>query len=378
MNTYKVTLTKEERDQLTEITRTGTHAARKIIHALILLNVDRGTYNAEQQINEEVCKVLKIGMRTIDRVKKRFVEEGLEAALKMAPTSREYEKLVDGDMEAHLIALACGEPPKGYARWSLRLLADRLVELRIADNISYETVRRTPKKNELKPWKSIGWVIPAKENGEFVAAMEKVLDVYRRPYNPMRPVVCMDESPKQLIGETRVPIPMSKGHDRKCDYEYERLGVCNIFLANEPLAGFRTVKITEKKCKVDWAEFIKEIADEHYPEADLITLVMDNLGTHTPGAFYERYEPAEAKRILDRFEFVFTPKHGSWLDMAEIELNVLNNQCLGRRIDSIDKVREEVEAWKKARNGFDKKINWQFTKEKARIKLKRLYPSYES
>ena len=149
MNTYKVTLTQEERDQLTEITRTGTHAARKFIHALILLNVDRGTYNAEQQINEEVCKVLKIGMRTIDRVKKRFVEEGLEAALKMAPTSREYEKLVDGDMEAHLITLACGEPPKGYERWSLRLLADRLVELRVADKISYETVRRTLKNTNL-------------------------------------------------------------------------------------------------------------------------------------------------------------------------------------------------------------------------------------
>jgi len=149
MNTYKVTLTQEERNQLTEITRTGTHAARKIIHALILLNVDRGPYNTEQQINEDICKVLKIGMRTIDRVKKRFVEEGLDAALKMAPTSREYDKLVDGDMEAHLIALACGEPPKGYARWSLRLLADQLVELRIADNISYETVRRTLKKTNL-------------------------------------------------------------------------------------------------------------------------------------------------------------------------------------------------------------------------------------
>ena len=207
--------------------------------------------------------------------------------------------------------------------------------------------------------------------------MEKVLDVYTKPYDQMRPVVCMDESPKQLIGETRVPIPMGKGHDRKCDYEYERLCVCNIFLANEPLAGYRTVKITDKKCKVDWAEFIKEIADKHYPEAELITLVMDNLGTHTPGAFYERFEPAEAKRILDRFEFVFTPKHGSWLDMAEIELNVLNNQCLGRRIDSIDKVRDEVEAWEKARNGFNKKINWQFTTDKARIKLRRLYPSYD-
>ena len=149
MNTYKVTLTKEERDQLTEMTRTGTHAVRKIIHSLILLNVDRGPYNTEKQINEEVCKVLKIGMRTIDRVKKRFVEEGLDAALKMAPTSRVYDKLVDGDMEAHLIALACGEPPKGYARWSLRLLADKLVELRISDGISYETVRRTLKKTNL-------------------------------------------------------------------------------------------------------------------------------------------------------------------------------------------------------------------------------------
>lgn len=151
MNTYKVTLTKEERDQLTEMTRTGTHAARKIIHALILLNVDRGSH-VGSQINEDISKVLKIGMRTIDRVKKRFVEEGLESALKMAPTSRVYDKLVDGDMEAHLIALACGEPPNGFARWSLRLLADKLVELRITESISHETVRRTLKKTNLSLW----------------------------------------------------------------------------------------------------------------------------------------------------------------------------------------------------------------------------------
>ena len=149
MNTYKVTLTKEERDQLTEMTRTGTHAAKKIIHALILLNVDRGPNNPENQINEDICKILKIGMRTIDRVKKRFVEEGFEAALQMAPTTRVYDQLVDGDMEAHLVALACGEPPEGYARWSLRLLADKLVEQRIIDTISHETVRRTLKKTNL-------------------------------------------------------------------------------------------------------------------------------------------------------------------------------------------------------------------------------------
>jgi len=149
MNTYKVNLTKEERDELTEITRTGSHAAKKIIHALILLNVDYGQYAAERQTNEEICKVLKISMRTIDRVKKRFVEEGLEAALKIAPTSRIYEKMVDRDMEAHLIALACGDPPAGSARWSLRLLADKLVELDVAESISYETVRRTLKKTNL-------------------------------------------------------------------------------------------------------------------------------------------------------------------------------------------------------------------------------------
>ena len=154
MNTYKVTLTKEEREALTDITRSGKHAAKKIIHALILLNVDRGPFTDEKQTNEEICKILKIGMRTIDRVKKRFVEDGLEAALKMAPTSRIYEKLVDGDMEAHLIALACGNPPEGYARWSLRLLANKLVELEVAESISYETVRRTLKKTNLSLGKS--------------------------------------------------------------------------------------------------------------------------------------------------------------------------------------------------------------------------------
>ncbi|MBP9000388.1 MAG: IS630 family transposase [Bacteroidales bacterium] len=232
------------------------------------------------------------------------------------------------------------------------------------------------KKNELKPWKVKGWVIPPQGNGEFVACMERVLDIYKRPYNAKRPVVCMDESPKQLIGETRKPIPMIEGHERKCDYEYERLGVCNIFIASEPLVGYRKVKITPCKCKTDWAEFIEQIANQ-YPEAEKITLIMDNLGTHTPGALYERFEPEKAKRLWDRFEFIYTPKHGSWLNMAEIELNVLNNQCLGRRIRTIEEVSKESEAWALARNRQEKTINWQFTTDHARIKLKRLYPSYD-
>ena len=173
-------------------------------------------------------------------------------------------------------------------------------------------------------------MIPPEQNGSFVANMEMVLDVYRRPFDPLYPVICMDESPKQLIAETKVPIPASPGNMAKQDYEYKRCGVCNVFLSCEPLAGKRTVKITERKTKLDWACFIEEIADQ-YESAEKITLVMDNLNTHNPGALYESFSPDKAKALWDRFQFVYTPKHGSWLNMAEIELNVLTGQCLKRR-----------------------------------------------
>ena len=227
----------------------------------------------------------------------------------------------------------------------------------------------------MKPWKVIGWVIPPKHNSHFVAAMEKVLDVYKRAYNRLFPIVCMDESPKQLIRETRSSISMKPGQDRKEDFEYERCGVVNIFLASEPLQGKRYVEVTERKTKNDWAKFIRDIADVWYPNAEKITLVMDNLATHTAAAFYEVFHPKEAKRILDRFEFVYTPKHGSWLNMAEIELNVLTGQCLNRKIDNIETIRKEVNAWQKHRNNKECKINWQFTYKDARIKLKKLYPT---
>jgi len=205
--------------------------------------------------------------------------------------------------------------------------------------------------------------------------MESVLDVYKTPYNKAIPVVCMDESPKQLIKESRLPIARKPGSEAKADYEYERCGVANIFMANEPLAGKRYVKVTERKTKIDWAAFIKEIADEHYPSAIKIRLVMDNLATHKPAALYEAFPPQEAKRIWDRFEFIYTPKHGSWLNMAEIELNVLMGQCLDRRIDDIDIMKQEAKAWQKDRNNKEATINWQFTNDKARIKLKKLYPT---
>ena len=220
-------------------------------------------------------------------------------------------------------------------------------------------------------------MIPPDQNGNFVACMEKVLEVYKRPYDRLFPVVCMDESPKQLISETKTPIPAAPGQIAKYDYEYKRCGMCNIFMANEPLVGKRLVKITERKTKIDWAYFLEDIA-KIYGEAKKITLVMDNLNTHNPGSFYEAFLPPKAKQLWDRFEFVFTPKHGSWLNMAEIELNVLTGQCLNRRIDNIDDVRRETTAWQKYRNNRKSNVNWQFTADDARIKLARLYPSIDT
>jgi len=205
--------------------------------------------------------------------------------------------------------------------------------------------------------------------------MESVLDVYKTPYDKRFPVVCMDESPKQLIKQTRIPIARKPGQDAKEDYEYARSGVANIFMANEPLKGKRFVKVLKRKTKKEWAHFAKDIADKYYPKAEKIRLVMDNLNTHKPSALYETFPPQEAKRIWDRFEFIYTPKHGSWLNMAEIELNVLMGQCLNRRIDDMTTIRKEAKAWQQSRNNKKAKINWQFRTDDARIKLKKLYPT---
>jgi len=203
--------------------------------------------------------------------------------------------------------------------------------------------------------------------------MEQVLDVYKRPYDADFPVVCMDESPKQLIEAVREE-KMEQGKEKRIDYEYIRHGVANVFLANEPLKGQRLVEITQRKTKKDWAKFVKQI-EEMYPTAQRITLIMDNFKTHSIGAFYETFEPEEAKRLIDRFEFINTPRHGSWLNMAEIELRILNSQCLNRHIATIDEMAQEVKAWQEHSNNKKRAINWQFTNTDARIKLKRLYPA---
>jgi transposase len=207
--------------------------------------------------------------------------------------------------------------------------------------------------------------------------MEDVLEVYTRPYDPRYPQVCMDEVSKRLLRDTRQLLPMEPGKPERRDYEYERGGVVNLFLFCEPLQSKRWVDVTERRTKVDWAQQIKELVDERYPEAKRIVLVMDNLNTHTPASLYEAFDPAEAKRLAEKLEIHYTPKHGSWLNIAEIELSVLSRQCLDRRVADFETLRAEVEAWQERRDAAANKIDWRFGTEDARIKLKRLYPSLQ-
>lgn len=207
--------------------------------------------------------------------------------------------------------------------------------------------------------------------------MEDVLDVYKRPYDPKRPNVCLDETSKQLIGETRIPVLARPGQPAHHDFEYKRNGVANLFMIFEPLAGKRHVKVTQRRTKIDWAYCVREMVDQIYPDAEQIVLVMDNLNTHNKSSLYEAFEPAEAKRIADKLEIHYTPKHGSWLDMAEIELGILSRQCLSRRIDNMEQLKNEVAAWETIRNTAEAKVNWRFTTDDARIKLKKLYPSFD-
>jgi DDE superfamily endonuclease len=221
------------------------------------------------------------------------------------------------------------------------------------------------------------WCIPPDANAEFVWRMEDVLAVYKLPYDPDFPLVCMDESSKQLVAEVRTPQEVKPGRVRREDNEYERKGVCNLFMFVEPLRGWRHVWVTEQRRKVEWARCVKKLLEEHYPRAKKVRLVCDNLNTHTGGALYQAFPAAVAKSLCDRLEFHPTPKHGSWLNIAETELSVLAGQCLDRRMDSAAFVTTEVAAWEEERNRLEAKVRWQFTMEDARVKLEKLYPVIE-
>jgi len=218
------------------------------------------------------------------------------------------------------------------------------------------------------------YCIPPEQNAAFVTCMEDVLDIYQKPYDKEFPVVCMDEKPYQLLGEARDPIPMQSGEPKRIDNEYVRNGTCSIFIFTEPLAGFRHVSARERRTKLDWAHEVKELLTVHYPNTPKVCLVMDNLNTHNLSSLYEAFEPQEARALAKRLEIHYTPKHGSWLNIAEIELSVLSSQCLSRRIDSLTKLNSQASIWEHDRNQNQKSVDWQFTTADARTKLKRLYP----
>jgi hypothetical protein len=365
---YIVKLSDAEQDLLKSMTTSGTQRVRKVMRANILLNANAGW------LDQEISKAMRASVPTIERVRQRYVEEGMEGALTAHHTTRKYQHLLDGAQEAHLIALACGQPPAGYRRWSLRLLASEMVKLDYIEELSYGTVRNMMESNELKPWLKEEWCIPPEQNAEFVYHMEDVLDVYHRPFDPERPMICFDETPVQLISETRQAIPMQTGHPTRYDYEYCRQGTANLFMFFAPLLNWRHVQVTEHRTKKDWAWCMHDLVYRYFPNVKRCIVVEDNLNTHSPAALYEVFEPAKAKSILDRLEFHFTPKHGSWLNMAEIELSVISRQCLSGYISDTITLERETSAWENERNAKGATVEWRFTTSDARIKLKKLYP----
>jgi transposase len=363
---YRVELDEAERAQLKAMLNGGRHAARKIKRAQILLAADAGAGD------EEIARTVSIGGSTVYRTKRRFVEGNLEAALSEEPRPGAPRKL-SGKQRALLVAVACSSPPHGRKRWTLDLLAGEMVRLTEHDAVSRETVRRRLAEDDLKPWRRDMWCIP-QIDGTYVARMEDVLDLYAEPADPDRPVVCFDESPTQLIGETRASIPPEPGQPERYDCEYRRNGTANLFVFLDAHRSWRHVKVTEQRTAKDFAVCMRDLVDTHYPKAQLIRVVLDNLSTHNAGALYETFPAAEAHRILRRLEFHHTPKHASWLNMVEIEIGVLRGQCLDRRIGERERLISEIAAWQKQRNASAARINWKFTTEKARNKLNRAYP----
>jgi transposase len=363
---YRVTLTQYERNELGALLSGGKHPVRKLKRAQILLAADQGVSD------DEIATSVGVGGSTVYRTKQHFVEGSLERALNEKPRPGARRKLA-GKEEALLVATACSNPPPGRARWTLELLADQMVKLTPHESLSRETVRRRLAENDLKPWREKMWCIP-QVDAEYVARMEDVLDLYAEEPDPQRPVVCFDESPIQLIGEVRQPIPPKPGQIERCDYEYQRNGTANLFVFLDVNRPWRKIKVTAQRTAEDFAACMRELTDVHYPKAERIRVVLDNLSTHSAGALYQTFPADEARRVLRRLEFHYVPKHASWLNMVEIEISVLAGQCLDRRIDSHARLVAETAAWEKQRNAARARVNWMFTTEKARAKMGRAYP----
>jgi transposase len=364
---YRVDLSQSERDELNTLVSGGKLPVRRLKRMQILLAADAGVGD------EAIAASVQTSGSTIYRTKKRFVEIGLEAALSEEPRPGAARKL-SGKEEVQLVALACSDAPTGCARWTLKLLANAMLELVEHQSISPDTIRRRLDDNDLKPWQKKMWCI-AKIDGDYIARMEDLLDLYAEPHDPKRPVVCFDESPIQLIGEVRVPITPKPGKRYRYDSEYKRNGTANLFVMVDANRSWRKVKVTDRRANQDFAVCMRDLADIDYPYADKIRVVMDNLSTHTASAIYQTFPADEARRILRRLEFHYTPRHASWLNIVEIEIGVIRRQCLDRRIDSRAKLETEVRAWERRRTESGARIRWMFSIDQARLKMAKSYPT---
>lgn len=363
---YIVELNEEEKNHLNKLLTKGKSSARQLKRANILLMADFRKYQ-----DKEISEILNVGTATIYRTKKKFVEYGLTEALNEGARPGMPRKF-DANQEALLIALACSQPPEGLCRWTLNLIADKFISLSDMEVVSTETIRRRFKENDLKPWQKKMWCV-GKMNADYIAQMEHILDLYAQPENSMEPVVNFDEAMKQLVSDVNSPTATKPGQVAREDYEYKRVSVANIFMFFDRHRGWRKAKATQNKKAEDFAQCMKDLVDIHYPDAHKIHVVMDNYSTHKAGSLYKAFKPEEALRILKRLEFHYTPKHASWLNMVEIEIGNMNQQCLDRRIPSWDKLHSELAAWETRKNEERATINWMFNVDGARNKLTRAY-----
>jgi transposase len=364
---YRVELEESERHELEALVAGGTRGVRRVKRGQILLAAAAG------QSDETIAVTVQVGTSTVYRTKRRFVEEGLAAALAEEPRPGGARKLAPTE-EALLIATACSTPPAGRSTWTLALLADAMVALTAHARISRQTIGRRLQENDLKPWQRKMWCVP-RVDAQFVARMEDVLELYTTEPVAGTAVVCVDETPRQLVGEVRETSAPRPGRAARRDYEYRRNGTANVFVALDAHRPWRMTKVTERRTAQDFATWIRELVDVHYATTERLHLVLDNLSTHTPAALYETFAPVEARRLLRRVEFHYVPKHASWLNMVEIEIGVLVAQCLDRRIPDRVMLNDEVVAWRERRNEAGATIKWMFGIEQARAKLGRAYPT---
>jgi len=349
-----------DRKEILELIKSAKDA--RVIYRANALNLrDKGLSAAE------VADFLEITVRTVFNIQKNYEEGGLAKALYDDPRPGTPAKF-DDRIKAQIVAIVCSCPPEGFDRWTLNLIKERVVKSKITKDISRETVRVILQEHDLKPWRQKSWCVPDLDD-EFIERMEDVLAVYEGEHSSSRPLICIDEKPIQLLSDVRGGSGVSPGNIKKIDYEYKRMGTANVFCAVDPKSGIYINKVTKNRTGREFAKFLASI-ERKYEDAEKIVLVMDNLNIHRFTSLEKMYGEEEAKKIWDRFEIHYTPKHGSWLNQAEIAINMYSRQCLGKtRIADIESLNKKTKAWMNYINRCNVKINWKFTREKAREKF---------